>query len=275
VQSVVQVIHPELVTPSRTVDDLEKDAEISDRPSKMSKLRMASREIGSDEEDDDGDDAVSVEVDEQHSEQEAHDPRGSNDDSEGASDESGAIHSDAYDDDPDSDEPSSNSGSKISKALAEPKSESTFLPSLSVGFIRGDSDSDFSDGEAASVMGGPKKNRRGQRARRAIWEKKFGKSANHIKKGRGQGSSQANVRGRHQEPFSNITQKGKGATDIPQRNRAPGAVPAQSTFHRDTEPRNEGPKEDKPLHPSWEAKRKLKEKQAANIVPAQGTKIKF
>ena len=29
------------------------------------------------------------------------------------------------------------------------------------------------------------------------------------------------------------------------------------------------------LHPSWEAKRKLKEKLNAGIVPAQGKKIKF
>lgn len=32
---------------------------------------------------------------------------------------------------------------------------------------------------------------------------------------------------------------------------------------------------DKPLHPSWEAKRKLKEKQNDAIVPSQGKKIKF
>ncbi|EJC98102.1 uncharacterized protein FOMMEDRAFT_143550 [Fomitiporia mediterranea MF3/22] len=31
----------------------------------------------------------------------------------------------------------------------------------------------------------------------------------------------------------------------------------------------------KPLHPSWEAKRKLKEKLNPAIVPATGTKIKF
>lgn len=43
--------------------------------------------------------------------------------------------------------------------------ESTFLPSLAVGFTRGDSDaSDFSDDDADVA---PKKNRRGQRARRA------------------------------------------------------------------------------------------------------------
>lgn len=33
--------------------------------------------------------------------------------------------------------------------------------------------------------------------------------------------------------------------------------------------------EDKPLHPSWEAKRKMKEKQNPSIVPAQGKKIVF
>ena len=45
--------------------------------------------------------------------------------------------------------------------------ESTFLPSLSVGFVRGDSDaSDWSDAEA-NAADGVRKNRRGQRARRA------------------------------------------------------------------------------------------------------------
>ena len=44
--------------------------------------------------------------------------------------------------------------------------QSTFLPSLSVGFVRGSDDSDWSDTEGkAGDM--PKKNRRGQRARRA------------------------------------------------------------------------------------------------------------
>lgn len=51
-----------------------------------------------------------------------------------------------------------------SKASA---AESTFLPSLSVGFVRGDSDaSDWSDAEA-NAADGVRKNRRGQRARRA------------------------------------------------------------------------------------------------------------
>lgn len=32
---------------------------------------------------------------------------------------------------------------------------------------------------------------------------------------------------------------------------------------------------DKPVHPSWEAKMRLREKQSAAIVPAQGTRITF
>lgn len=48
------------------------------------------------------------------------------------------------------------------------KNESTFLPSLSVGFIRGGSDdSDWSGTEGKDTELEPKKNRRGQRARRA------------------------------------------------------------------------------------------------------------
>ena len=48
------------------------------------------------------------------------------------------------------------------------KNESTFLPSLSVGFVRGGSDdSDWSETEGKGTDLEPKKNRRGQRARRA------------------------------------------------------------------------------------------------------------
>jgi hypothetical protein len=56
---------------------------------------------------------------------------------------------------------------KAVKSLSS-KNESTFLPSLSVGFIRGGSDdSDWSETEGKDADVEPKKNRRGQRARRA------------------------------------------------------------------------------------------------------------
>lgn len=60
--------------------------------------------------------------------------------------------------------------SKAQAALkpAASASSSTFLPSLSVGFVRGDSDgSDWSGDEGDDADVAPKKNRRGQRARRA------------------------------------------------------------------------------------------------------------
>jgi hypothetical protein len=60
--------------------------------------------------------------------------------------------------------------SKSVKAAKSPssKNESIFLPSLSVGFIRGGSDdSDWSETEGKGTDLEPKKNRRGQRARRA------------------------------------------------------------------------------------------------------------
>lgn len=53
------------------------------------------------------------------------------------------------------------------KSTPASAAESKFLPSLSVGFTRGDSDSDWSDGEAGLADGPKKKNRRGQRARKA------------------------------------------------------------------------------------------------------------
>jgi hypothetical protein len=52
--------------------------------------------------------------------------------------------------------------------------------------------------------------------------------------------------------------------------------------HRNVPPQevsaDDGPKkllEARPLHPSWEAKRKLKEKEGAGIIPSKGKKIVF
>lgn len=56
--------------------------------------------------------------------------------------------------------------SEIKPKKLFPQDHSTFLPTLSVGFTRGDSDSEFCDNEAA-MLDKVKKNRRGQRARRA------------------------------------------------------------------------------------------------------------
>ncbi|ETS77891.1 hypothetical protein PFICI_09953 [Pestalotiopsis fici W106-1] len=68
--------------------------------------------------------------------------------------------------------------SKATKPTPMTSGNSQFLPSLMGGYISG-SDSEASDLDIAPPT---KKNRRGQRARQAIWEKKFKKEANHVKK---------------------------------------------------------------------------------------------
>ncbi|OCH91840.1 Bud-site selection protein [Obba rivulosa] len=154
--------------------------------------------------------------------------------------------------------------------------ESTFLPSLSVGFTRGDSDaSDFSDTEAKAADD-VRKNRRGQRARRAIWEKKYGRNANHVKK-------------EHEVAAQNPRQKGAGwnqkggpRNSTPSSKRGPPPPQARPNAPRPDhaagnrpQPRSNIKEQEKPLHPSWEAKKRLKEKFNPSMVAPQGKKITF
>ncbi|KAL9633630.1 MAG: hypothetical protein Q9204_003321, partial [Flavoplaca sp. TL-2023a] len=174
------------------------------------------------------------------------------------------------------------------RALEKPTLTSkatTFLPFLSMGGY-------FSGSEAANEDGGcvdgqPRKNRRGQRERRLIAEKKFGQNAKHMKyQGRvpdrdrgwdskkGAQAEEANLFRRTKR------QKGKfGRTQI--RQKPPQAtkralltssgangdpiLPKKATIKAKSA---EGP-----LHPSWQAAKKAKEqKQAATF---QGKKITF
>ncbi|KDR82782.1 hypothetical protein GALMADRAFT_134340 [Galerina marginata CBS 339.88] len=180
---------------------------------------------------------------------------------------------------------------------APSKLESTFLPSLSVGFVRGTDDSDWSEAEGHEADM-PKKNRRGQRARRAIWEKKFGRNANHKKK-EAEAASTAQLR-RNRGHTSNINTGSNAIRALPatqSRNSSNRSLPRSNVTPQQTHPvdsgwgvrtggvsggnsfrpsaSNLGNKAEKPLHPSWEAKRRLKEKESVGIVPSKGTKIKF
>ncbi|KAH9002568.1 Bud-site selection protein [Lactarius hatsudake] len=146
-----------------------------------------------------------------------------------------------------------------------------FLPTLSNGFVPGGLDSDWSDGET-SVGGGVRKNRRGQRARRAIWEKKYGRKAKHLQKQedssatRGQRSSQKHVRG------SQAVSHSRPTDSIRQYERANKGEVSNSHTPREQKARRV---DDHALHPSWEAKRRMKEKSSAAIIPSQGKRIKF
>ncbi|THH16981.1 hypothetical protein EW146_g3746 [Bondarzewia mesenterica] len=200
---------------------------------------------------------------------------------------SGSEGSNSDEDDPSNRPPQH--ASDGSKAKSKPRStESRFLPSLSVGFTRGDSDSEWSDGEADQVDT-TRKNRRGQRARRAIWEKKYGKNAVHLKK-RAEASSRSNqLRGMSRDSKMNLRN-----TSAPRHMGGPRAVPrpalnnpsasaqwgwsgtpAKVPFDRQNSKSRQIVEDERPLHPSWEAKRKMKEKDVGSIVPSQGTRIKF
>jgi hypothetical protein len=152
------------------------------------------------------------------------------------------------------------------KQPKEAPKASTFLPTLMGGYWSGSesSASDIEDDDPAPV----RKNRPGQMARRAIYEKKFGERANHIKSGQGsvsqrkddgwdpkRGAKDSNSRGRggfahgggrggRQRDFSKVT--GKNATPVGEGKRERGA----------------GKKDDVGvLHPSWQAAKKAKTEQ--------------
>lgn len=162
--------------------------------------------------------------------------------------------------------------SKARKTGPANAANSMFLPSLMGGYIE-NSDSDASDIEDA-----PRKNRRGQRARQAIWEKKFGNKAKHkVKQSRDEGwdlqrGAVGSDDGRHpwkrgiKSPFERRQQQQRADEPEPKRQQREVQIGSKPP----PRPINDGP-----LHPSWAAaqKKKAAEKQAAAAF--QGKKIVF
>ncbi|KAJ7288358.1 BUD22-domain-containing protein [Mycena rebaudengoi] len=164
--------------------------QISSPPQKKDKGKRAVKPAA-DEEEDEEDEEDSNDEEEEEGDADVEQPDGA-DEWESASDldgddagwESGSIASTS--DAPPSKRvkpPPTTASAPATKLKPSKQAESTFLPSLSVGFVRGGSaDSDFEDDGDAKAFIDPRKNRRGQRARQAIWEKKYGRNANHKKK---------------------------------------------------------------------------------------------
>jgi len=150
--------------------------------------------------------------------------------------------------------------------------DSVFLPTLSNGFIPGGSDTDWSDGEAR-VADGPRKNRRGQRARRAIWEKKYGKGAKHLQKRDESGTTHSVLTSRNHFRGPQASPRPRLPGSSKQNSRAEKAEDRSKkhTSHQ----RQSGAVDDRPLHPSWVAKMRMKEQSSAVILPSQGKRIKF
>ncbi|KAK3682415.1 Bud-site selection protein [Podospora appendiculata] len=152
--------------------------------------------------------------------------------------------------------------SKTSKTAAVPVGPvtgSTFLPSLMGGYISGsESASDLDE-----VLAPARKNRRGQRARQAIWEKKFKDEAKHVKNGTGRARDAGWDLKRGAvgdgKPWKQGIKNplGEGGSGEPKKERKPSTRDDLGT-----------------LHPSWEARKKLKESQL-ETAPYAGKKIKF
>ncbi|KAI0152681.1 Bud-site selection protein [Xylariaceae sp. FL1272] len=179
---------------------------------------------------------------------------------------------------------------------------SAFLPTLMGGYISG-SESEASDVDVAPPT---RKNRRGQRARQAIWEKKYGDKAKHhenqkdarnagwdFKRGAvdTEGSSKPWKSG-ISNPFENgqvhpdrqrAMQRGD---DEPRRGRGKGGFGQERQPPRQQEERSQVPRQDKPkprlppsrddlgaLHPSWAAAKAAKD--GSQKVEFKGKKVTF
>lgn len=143
--------------------------------------------------------------------------------------------------------------------------KSSFLPSLTMGgYISGSGSDPESDIDMAS-----RGNRRGQRARRAIAEKKYGQRAKHLQKANRnegwdakRGAVDGTEKRRGQRPGISKDQKqSKGAPAVAK--GRPASDPKR--MHRD---------DSGPVHPSWEAAKKAKEKKENGIAFA-GKKTTF
>jgi len=167
----------------------------------------------------------------------------------------------------DSDRESRSSSPEPSKASAPAPKKSSFIPSLTMaGYVSG-SGSDIDD---AGPSLGPRKNRRGQRARQQIWEQKFGMKAKHLQKG-DRNSGWDAKRGA-------VERGGARRSDGDAGGRAalPQGHAERWAGKGDEKKRKESSKatDDGPIHPSWEAAKRAKAKGDAPVA-FQGKKVTF
>lgn len=173
---------------------------------------------------------------------------------------------------------------KSTSASKTPATSTTFLPSLMMGGYWSGSESEPEELEEAPK----RKNRMGQQARRALWEKKYGAAANHIKaeqqkgqKGKGKvgrdagwdlrkGATGDGDRDRGRKKFGT----GSNAMAMSGKDRfGSGTSTAKERTTQGAKSKKTKPQDDKPLHPSWEAARKAKEQKA--MASFQGKKVVF
>ncbi|ODV93923.1 hypothetical protein PACTADRAFT_51670 [Pachysolen tannophilus NRRL Y-2460] len=159
------------------------------------------------------------------------------------------------------------------------------LPALASGYYSGaESDaSDIDNDHVVKSVTETRKNRRGQRARRKIWEQKYGKNAKHIQKEIEKTQSEREIRQKEYEERCRkreekrkklIEEGGTGANQVPvSKIRLNVNDKRNSTSIVASRTVNTEDKESKSLHPSWEAKKK--QQQELSQVKFQGKKITF
>lgn len=180
--------------------------------------------------------------------------------------------------------------SKQHKTTSSTIKSTTFLPSLTMGGYISGSDSDAASSSSQQNTK-PRKNRRGQQERRQIWEKKYGKNANHLKKSKKQSSQNRDQGWDVRKGARADNEKGKRGDGRGGNWRAADARKGSSRPTRggptisgaNTDPvqgrnmddkgQGKGKQADGPLHPSWEAAKKAKE--AKKNVKFQGKKVIF
>ncbi|KAG6010934.1 hypothetical protein E4U21_002604 [Claviceps maximensis] len=137
---------------------------------------------------------------------------------------------------------------------------STFLPSLMGGYVSGSESA--SDIEEAR----PKK-RRGQRARQAIWEQKYGTGAKHLQKPSHKGGRDSGW----------DTRRGAVDGDGPAGKKTPWKKgiqrPAAGPMEAAPAPKPRKRDDEGSLHPSWEARKKARQTQKS--VAFTGQKVVF
>lgn len=151
------------------------------------------------------------------------------------------------------------------------------LPQLASGYYSGGSDDeddfDADNDEVVKEATKVRKNRRGQRARRLIWEKKYGREAAHVKKRnekmaaeRQQKQAEYEERCRRRELKAKLSEPtGSNVTPLGERKPIDNSGTVAANI--------KAPVAEQAMHPSWQAKKLAEEKQ--KNVKFTGKKITF
>ena len=152
--------------------------------------------------------------------------------------------------------------------------KTAFIPSLTMGGYISGSGSDIDD----DIDVEPKKNRRGQRARRQIWEQKYGWNAKHLQREGGGRDSGWDPRRGATNGSGGRRGVRRGSPDYSIGAKAvaeAGAAKAGGGERKETERKKARERDDSgPIHPSWEAAKKAKERKEVPVA-FQGKKITF